>query len=111
MSLRLGGERKVRHQEKSLPIGFRVQVIIEPDGAGFHVYCPALKGLHTCGDTEKEALENAKDAIIAYLKSLMKHGDPIPIGVEIQKGIRKGVPLLPKGHPKKHTEELVLAVS
>jgi len=42
----------------------KVEIFIEPDGDGFHAYCPALKGLHTCGDTEEEALENAKDATI-----------------------------------------------
>lgn len=91
-------------------IEFKVQVIIEPDQTGFHVYCPALKGLHTCGDTEKQALKNAKDAVTAYLKSLIKHGDPIPIGVEIQKGFRERVPLL-KNHVKRHTENLELAIS
>ena len=53
----------------------RISVVIEPDGDGFHAYCPALKGLHTCGETEQEALENAKDTAIAYLRSLVKHGD------------------------------------
>lgn len=94
----------------SLPIEFKVQVIIEPDETGFHAYCPALKGLHTSGDTEKEALENAKDAVIAYLKSLIKHGDPIPIGGEVRKGIKERVPLF-KNHIKRHTEDLVLELS
>lgn len=100
----------MRGHGKDLPVGFKIQVVIEPDRVGFHAYCPALKGLHTSGNTEKEALKNAKDAAIAYLKSLIKHGDPIPIGVEIQKGIRERVPLL-KNHVKRHTEDLVLAVS
>lgn len=94
----------------SLPIEFKVQVIIEPDETGFHAYCPALKGLHTCGDTKEEALKNAKDAVIAYLKSLIKHSDPIPIGVMVHKGIREKVPLI-KNYVKRHTEDLVLALS
>ncbi|MBI4180660.1 MAG: type II toxin-antitoxin system HicB family antitoxin [Chloroflexi bacterium] len=60
---------------------FRVQVFVEPDDKGFHAYCPALKGLHTYGDTRIEAVQNAKDAIEAYLKSSIKHGDPIPLGI------------------------------
>lgn len=32
----------------------RLDIIVEPDGDGFHAYCPMLKGLHTAGDTEKE---------------------------------------------------------
>ncbi len=60
---------------------FKICVVVEPDGDQFHAYCPALTGLHTCGDTEEEALDNARDAAIAYLRSLIKHGDPIPVGV------------------------------
>jgi len=60
---------------------FKIQIIIEPDGDEFHAYCPDLKGLHTCGNTEQEALVNAQDAAIAYLKSLIKHNEPIPIDI------------------------------
>jgi len=56
----------------------RVRVVVEPDGEGFHAYCPALKGLHAPGATEAEALANAGDAALAYIESLIKHGDPIP---------------------------------
>ncbi len=60
---------------------FTIQVVIKPDESGFHAYCPALKGLHVGGATEEEALQNARDAAIAYLNSLVKHGEPIPLGV------------------------------
>lgn len=62
---------------------FQVQVLFEPDGENIHVYCPSLKGLHVDGKSIEEAKKNAEDAIIAYLKSLIKHGDPIPVGCEI----------------------------
>lgn len=52
-------------------IGFRVRVIVKPSEAGFCAYCPALMGLYAGGDTE-EALQNMKDAVIAYLDSLIK---------------------------------------
>ncbi|MBI2934166.1 MAG: type II toxin-antitoxin system HicB family antitoxin [Chloroflexi bacterium] len=57
-----------------------VDVIIEPDEPGFHAYAPAFKGLHMGGDTREEALANARDAIIAYIESYVKHGEPIPVG-------------------------------
>lgn len=60
---------------------FKVQVIIEPDGNGFHAYCPALKGLHTLGETVEETKKNAKNAVIAYIESLIDEGDPIPVGI------------------------------
>ncbi|MCL0076585.1 type II toxin-antitoxin system HicB family antitoxin, partial [Dehalococcoidia bacterium] len=77
---------------------FKVEIFIEPDGDGFHAYCPALKGLHTCGDTEEEALENAKDATRAYLRSLIKQGDPIPVDI-----VSNGKAKVPH-----HTEEVLV---
>ena len=64
-------------------IDFQVEIIVEPDGDEYHSYCPALKGLHACGETVDEALSNARDAATAYIESLIKHGDPIPVGVVI----------------------------
>lgn len=52
-----------------------IDIIIERDEAGFHVYSPNLKGYHTSGDTEEEAVKNMKDALSAYLSSLIKHGE------------------------------------
>ena len=60
---------------------FQLVFVVEPDEGDFHAFCPALKGLHTAGSTEQEALENAKNAAVAYILSLIKHGDPIPVGV------------------------------
>jgi hypothetical protein len=34
-----------------------------------------------CLDTDAEAKLNAKDAILAYLMSLVKHDEPIPAGL------------------------------
>lgn len=89
-------------------IGFRIEVVVEPDDIGFHAYCPALKGLHTRGDTPEEARSNARDAAIAYLDSSIKHGDPIPVGIVLQKEpSRKSKPTSSKiSH---HTEDLQIA--
>lgn len=57
-----------------------VTICVERDGDGFYAYAPALKGLHVGGDTEEEALTNAKDGIILYLESLSDHGEPLPEG-------------------------------
>ena len=54
-------------------------ILVEPnDPDGYLVTCPALPGLVTEGDTLDEAFAMAKDAIGAYLISLIKHGDPVP---------------------------------
>ena len=95
-------------QEEKQIIGFKVEVIVEPDEDGFHAYCLALKGLHTCGDTEEEALNNAKDAAVAYLESSIKHGDSIPIGItmyrESERTQRSGI-----NNANRHMEDLQVA--
>ncbi len=65
-------------------VTFTITLIVEPDGDRFHAYCPALKGVHAEGSTEKEACDNGIDASIAYIKSLIKHGDAVPLGVEVK---------------------------
>lgn len=44
----------------------------------FHSWSPLFKGLHTEGYCTTNAVANAKMAAEAYIKSLIKHGDPIP---------------------------------
>ena len=62
----------------------RVTVVVEADGDGYHAYCPAFKGLHAAGETEDEAVERARAAAIAYLESMVSHGDPIPVGPDCE---------------------------
>jgi predicted RNase H-like HicB family nuclease len=68
-------------------------VILErEDDGGFHAFVPALKGCHTQGDTEDEALANAQEAIAAYLESMRAHGEPIPTeGRAIRPGMLLGI--------------------
>ena len=88
-------------------IEFTIQICVEPDDDGFHAYCPALKGLHTSGATEDEAVSNAKDAAIAYLMSLIQHHDPIPIGLNSS---REGdATLAASACPRHFVEHLALA--
>ena len=94
--------------EKRPDIEFRIHIVVEPDEDVFHAYCPALKGLHTCGDTEEEAIDNAKNAAIAYLHSLIKHGDPIPVGALTDNEEDKMPPTPGKGMTH-HTRDLVVA--
>jgi len=51
----------------------KFNVILEPaEEGGFNVSVPALDGCFTQGDTEKEALKNAREAILCYLEGLEK---------------------------------------
>ena len=56
------------------------KIVLTPDETGGYVVtCPALPGLVTEGDTLEEAREMAADAILGYLESLKRDGEPIPI--------------------------------
>jgi predicted RNase H-like HicB family nuclease len=59
-------------------IAIQVEFVISPDEDEYHIFCPAFKGVHAFGKTKEEALENGKNAVQAYIDSLLKHNDPIP---------------------------------
>jgi predicted RNase H-like HicB family nuclease len=68
-----------RRQQPALELKLSIDFLIEPDGDSFHAFSPALPGLHACGDSADEASQNFSDCIPAYLESLAKHGDPLPV--------------------------------
>jgi len=82
------------------PITFSVPIVIEKDNGEYHAFCPVLKGLHTRGATIKETKTNVANAVIAYINSLIRHGDPIPL--RIVKEEKPG-----KGHLIECTEKLI----
>ena len=55
-------------------------VIEKEEGGAYYGYCPALKGLCVSGATVEDTLETVKRAAASYFRSLIKHGDPIPVG-------------------------------
>ena len=62
----------------------RVAVIVEPDGVGFYAHCPAFEGIHIDGATPEEALKRTHDAVEWYLGSLIRHGEPLPVGPDCE---------------------------
>lgn len=46
----------------------RYLVVIHRSKYGYDIHVPALPGCHSQGETQKEALENIKDAILTYLE-------------------------------------------
>ena len=60
-------------------ISFNIVICVEKDGEKYYAHCPSLKRLHVDGETQEAALENVKLATVLYIKSLIKHGDPIPL--------------------------------
>lgn len=72
----------LQREEKTM----KFKIILEPDfeQGGYVVSCPSLPGCHSQGDTVEEARANIKEAIIAYVESLKKHNEPVPIEEEIE---------------------------
>ena len=56
-----------------------VTVFIEEDNGAFYAHSPTLPGLHVEGNTEDEVKLLVKDAVVAYVGSLLKHNEPLPI--------------------------------
>ncbi len=57
----------------------KFRIILERDEDGFFVAeCMNLPGCISQGKTRLEALENIKDAIAGYLRSLKKHNEATP---------------------------------
>jgi antitoxin HicB len=57
----------------------KYRVVIEQDEDGvFIAEAPALPGCLSEGPTRAEAIRNVREAMLGYLESLQKHGDPIP---------------------------------
>jgi antitoxin HicB len=57
----------------------KYRILIEQDEDGIFVaQVPSLPGCVSQGRTRQEAVENAKEAITAYLESLAAHGEPVP---------------------------------
>ena len=54
---------------------FRIVVEYDPVTKSYAAYCPELPGCCSAGDTEKEALKNAKEAIALYLEPCSKVGE------------------------------------
>lgn len=57
---------------------FKIILRSEPEG-GFTVLVPALPGCVTYGRTLAKAKVMARDAVAAYITSLMKHREPDPV--------------------------------
>lgn len=65
---------------------YRIVLKKEPEG-GYTVFAPSLPGCITYGKTLDEAYKMAKEAILAYLESLSKHGEKIVDDSQTYEGV------------------------
>lgn len=53
---------------RGVEMKFRVVVEYDPETKSYAAYCPELPGCCSAGDSQEEALENAREAISLYLE-------------------------------------------
>ena len=71
---------------------YNYTVIFEREAeGGYHVFCPALKGCHSQGETYEDALANITEAIELYIESLLADNEVIPFEDMIVKPLRIAV--------------------
>ncbi|MHA1679434.1 MAG: type II toxin-antitoxin system HicB family antitoxin [Promethearchaeota archaeon] len=58
-------------------LSYRIMLRKEPEG-GYTVTVPSLPGCVTFGETLEEAIEMAREAIEAYIETLVAHGEAVP---------------------------------
>jgi predicted RNase H-like HicB family nuclease len=94
---------KVQNQKT---LKFRVPIIVKFDTINYHSYSPALKGLHMDGETEKEALENARKTAQDFLEIMIHDGIPIPLSILTWKEAK----VIPDSKPKEgyYEEEITI---
>ena len=55
------------------------EVVLKPlDDGRWHAWCPVLKGCHTWGHTQAEAMFYIQDAVNLYIEDLIACGESIP---------------------------------
>jgi len=57
---------------------FTVRPLSKEDGGGYLVEYPDLPGCVSDGETPEEAVSHGRDAVLAYVRSCIKHADPVP---------------------------------
>ena len=57
---------------------YKLELVKDPDEGGFVASYPELRGCITCAETEKGAVDAAKDAKRTWLEAALSNDFPIP---------------------------------
>jgi antitoxin HicB len=68
----------VEHPPMAVERSYTVVLLPEPQTAGFSVSVPALPEIATQGETEEEAVANAREAVSLVVSDRAKRGEDIP---------------------------------
>jgi predicted RNase H-like HicB family nuclease len=83
---------------KTRELKFKIPIIVEFDTVNYHAYSPALKGFHMDGETEEEALNNAKLTAGEFLRIMIEDGIPIPVSTLVRTKKRSTTAVDKKGY-------------
>lgn len=75
-------EKRIQMRMRSNRISYKIVLEPDPEDGGYVVHCPASPGCYSQGETKKEAIENIREAIEAYVESLKKDQLPTPKAAE-----------------------------
>ena len=62
-----------------MKVRYTVVLDPDPDEGGYAVVVPALPGCFSQGETVEEALAHAEEAITVHVRSMVRHGELIPV--------------------------------
>ncbi len=71
---------------------YRLELIPDLDEGGFVAEYPELPGCLSCGETEAQAVENAKDAKIEWITTAIEQGILIPEPEEYTEQLQLTIP-------------------
>lgn len=52
-----------------------LEIELKKDGNEYHAFCPQLKGCHTHGRTQQEALDNLREAVHLYIDTMFESSE------------------------------------
>ncbi len=80
-------QNPVKQEDRMRSHIFRVVIDedhFEDGRKAYHAWCPSLKGCHSWGHTQEEALAKIQEAVELYIQDLLVAGEAVP--VDPQKG-------------------------
>ena len=59
-------------------LNYRMEIVKDPDGEGYLLYCPDLNGCMTCAASIADGIKQLEDAKSAWLEAALEEGMEIP---------------------------------
>ena len=86
---------------------YMAYIVLKRGKKHLHLYLSSFYLTTAIGGIINIIYANIFDATIVYIQSLIKHGDPIPLGVSMQ--TFKDIPQITRSRANRHTQEVKVA--